>query len=721
MAEVRCPMCGKPNPAELEVCQHCEARLKPLLGPSAGDTLPGDISNVDESHADADWLDRLRSSNDEQLESDAPEPEMEDRSQPAETFDNGGKPDWLADIRASTDSLAHEPEDDDLDEFDLMGAEGDDEIPEWLRRIRSRKEAEMDMALDVSSGSGPGDPDAVESPKPSEDIPDWLAELQEKTGQTGELATSSDDARSEPPKVPPFTEEIDFGDEDDPDWLANLVNGPAETVAEEDVPVAAGGDQDWRSGSVMPGDQDDIGLGSQEGSESELTFDWLEAQAAGVEPENDLAHDAREDVEKGDQAGSFTDDLPEWMDAEEGVEPGESKPDSAPQAKEDELAPAELPGWLEAMRPVEATATSLPTVDEDSGQVESSGPLAGLRSVLPAEPEIARLLQPKTRPTKLQVSQSQKKHVEVLTALLKAEGEPQPLPSKAVISSQDLLRVAIFLVMIGAVLWALLYGGGGSPIPALPSETFDVISIVNNLPDTGNVPVLVAIDYDPGLSGEMEAAAYAFIDHLMLKGAYLTLISTSTTGPAQAERLIQLVNQRGGHFYAGANQYANLGYIPGGASGLLAFSVAPQQVTPYAVDGSRIWEKAPLQNVRGLDQFALVVVITESAEKARAWVEQVGPRLDQTPFVMVLSAQAEPLVRPFYDANPKQVDGLITGLAGGAVYGSTLARPSQITDYWDAFSIASVVAVALMVLAGLGNMLFGMVSRSKTKGQRGEA
>ena len=30
MAEIKCPMCSKPNPAELDVCQFCEARLKPL-------------------------------------------------------------------------------------------------------------------------------------------------------------------------------------------------------------------------------------------------------------------------------------------------------------------------------------------------------------------------------------------------------------------------------------------------------------------------------------------------------------------------------------------------------------------------------------------------------------------------------------------------------------------------------------------------------------------
>ena len=38
MADVRCPMCGKPNPEELEECQFCGARLKPVIASPSGDS-----------------------------------------------------------------------------------------------------------------------------------------------------------------------------------------------------------------------------------------------------------------------------------------------------------------------------------------------------------------------------------------------------------------------------------------------------------------------------------------------------------------------------------------------------------------------------------------------------------------------------------------------------------------------------------------------------------
>ena len=68
----------------------------------------------------------------------------------------------------------------------------------------------------------------------------------------------------------------------------------------------------------------------------------------------------------------------------------------------------------------------------------------------------------------------------------------------------------------------------------------------------------------------------------------------------------------------------------------------------------------------------MVLVITDDADTARGWIEQVQPKLvdplSPTPMTMVVSAQAEPLVYPSYLPFPKQVDGLVSGIAGGAYF-----------------------------------------------------
>ncbi len=65
MADVRCPMCGKSNPENLEICQYCQARLKPLhISPSdAGSEKPSQSSGSEVPGSDEsapEWLRSLR-------------------------------------------------------------------------------------------------------------------------------------------------------------------------------------------------------------------------------------------------------------------------------------------------------------------------------------------------------------------------------------------------------------------------------------------------------------------------------------------------------------------------------------------------------------------------------------------------------------------------------------------------------------------------------------
>jgi hypothetical protein len=123
-----------------------------------------------------------------------------------------------------------------------------------------------------------------------------------------------------------------------------------------------------------------------------------------------------------------------------------------------------------------------------------------------------------------------------------------------------------------------------------------------------------------------------------------------------------------------------------------------------------------LQNVQGVGNFALVVVITENPDTARYWIEQVQPALLSTPMVMVLSAQAEPLVRPYYEAIPRQIQGMVTGLAGGAAYEHLMPRDGLARRYWDAYS-TGIVAVGLLILLGGIFNAFLRYTRRKQEGE----
>ena len=52
----RCPMCGNENPADAEVCPHCQAQLKPIIG---GATPTESSSPPSEKRDEMDWLRNL--------------------------------------------------------------------------------------------------------------------------------------------------------------------------------------------------------------------------------------------------------------------------------------------------------------------------------------------------------------------------------------------------------------------------------------------------------------------------------------------------------------------------------------------------------------------------------------------------------------------------------------------------------------------------------------
>jgi len=172
----------------------------------------------------------------------------------------------------------------------------------------------------------------------------------------------------------------------------------------------------------------------------------------------------------------------------------------------------------------------------------------------------------------------------------------------------------------------------------------------------------------------------------------------------------------GEHCYTRGVQYVDLGYIPGGVPGLAAFARTPQWVTPNTLDGVPAWGTGPLQNVSRLSDFALVVLISDSPNTVQAWVEQVQPQLGETPMVAVVSAQAGPMVRPYYAQQSGQLSGLVSGLPGAASY-EVASRPNLARDYWDAFNIVLIVAVSAILIGTLVITGSDLLARRKEGGE----
>ena len=607
-------------------------------------------------------------------------------------------PDWAKTLQAETGKFAEE---------DDSSEEG---IPDSIRKIQAKEPVSVEAASQVE-----------------DETTDWGKDMEvepraEKTESTPAETESSDWLKDMRADTPIFNEENAVPGEEIPDWLMDmgsehpvLTNGASlsETTkpgAPEEFP-SNGGEPDWLINLKAEGEASQQEAGGQvqtplvaHQDDLELVPGWLQ----DIDKEEPLSIETPALI-LDDQASAMDvpgvpppGDLPDWLAA--------MKADvEAPKAEEvpgggstiPAILPAELPSWVQDMQPAEAIMADAEVPGNELAQIaENEGPLAGLTGVLPASPGFGNPQKPFNFSIKLKVSEEQKQRASQLEKMLGEETRPKSIPPAGNNLQQRILRWVVSLLVVLSVAVPVFSGVHfTSGLLSCPPEVLAVSQVIFGLPPAS--PVLLVFDYEPAYSGELEATAAPLVSNLLLTGARITILSTYPTGSALAEYFLK--NTQGRDAVTNDQQFTNLGFLAGGASGVLSFATNPSQTMPYAQDGSQPWLNSLLQDVHTLSDFAAVIILTDNSDTARIWVEQAVPLLNGKPMLMAISAQAEPMIRPYYDS--KQIQGLVTGLSGGKAYEQLLQLPGLGQQYWDAFSSGIFLAELAIIFASLWSLI----------------
>jgi hypothetical protein len=769
MADLICQMCGKTNPEDQDVCRHCGARLTPLEAsppedtprengeqPSSPSPFEKPAQSVPPEDDDLSWLDELR---------DEEEAEPTDRITPEpldDQLEEDEETDWLERIQR----LNTEPEE-DLSPGDL---ESEDDFPSWMT-TELGESAEPESQPAAEEPSEPDLPDWLQvrtdelglEPSPAEEREQFFGPGQEKEPER--KPEREPERKPEPESKPDSAPEPDLRPEPDqppPEQLVqeDIPDGEDRPDGWEDSPEEPGGIQteaaagDEAEEPAPPHDQEQEGAAREPAEIPEKTSrfpswaskiqpgeespqDWDEEDEeipedlqflAGItdedpprreeEPEHipadepapqtettvdPFAMEEEEEEELFDDL--FEEDLPSWLT---------SAVDLDDQPAEETISPGDLPGWVEAMRPV--VEQSDPTgLAEDEEYLENYGPLAGISNILPAEPDIETAPEDDKSQSamSLSVSKTQRDYADLLEKVIAQENKVRPVTEPAALPTQRILRWLITLVLILSLSAVIIFGGGSEQgEAAFQAERYPgataLHEIIGEL-DQG-APVLVAFDYQPALAGEFHYTASGVIDHLMTRGAYLSFISTQATGPTLAEYFLQTTQED--HDYTHGLQYLNLGYLPGGGAGLLSFSIAPRTIIPLAFDGSNAWDSPPLEKVESINDFALILILTEDPTTAKLWVEQVQTA-STPPMGMIVSAQAEPLIQPYFQTTPRQVSGYVAGILGGYAYENLSGEPHLAHAAWLPFNTGILITASAIFIGGLANGILTLYRRQR--------
>lgn len=639
-------------------------REPPQTKPAAADAAPG--------RGTPDWLARIRER--EAQAKEAPPPEggeglarfrddaAAERS-PAEEPPSTDGEDWLGRLRS--EPVAEEPPPDE--------DSSTEESQAWLERTLrdAGEEAPPDVApparRDVSPPPKRGVPaplpetrELKRAPAPPEESEDWLGQPAEPAAAKPPPKPAAP-VKGAAPRAPAARPAIPRPEPPLPETQRLKPPAPPIRRPAEDVPAAP---------APVPGPTAEQGPPDEEPTKvPALIFD---AGAPG--------RPSGEDVDLTSLG------LPDWLSD---VTP--SAPEGAPrEAPARGLAPASIPSWLEAMRPVDAFR-SVSEVESDEEQVvEAAGPLAGLRGVLLAEPVVAMPHAPGVAPSQAEVAERHYAQAELLQRMLEEEAHEAPL-------AQPRRRTPLLRWIVGAVLLlavALPAVTGATPFPApstaqWPPELVGLLAVLDRLPTDRSA--LLVFDYEPGYAAEMEAVAGPVIDGLFRHGTPLATVTTRPTGGFLAERILARYASANG--LAAGEGYVHLGFLPGGPTAAQAFLTSPRQVSD---ESEEAWGSPTMAGVETGADFGAVFLISAGAESARMWVEQAGPVLGPTPLLAVVSAGVEPLLRPYYDATDPMLDAMVSGLPMAMAHEQANGMQADASARWNPYGSAMLAAEVLL-------------------------
>ncbi len=322
-------------------------------------------------------------------------------------------------------------------------------------------------------------------------------------------------------------------------------------------------------------------------------------------------------------------------------------------------------------------------------EASTNSPLSGFDRVLPST---SAAKSPDAGLIQVTATDSQNAHAHLLKNLILSENTPINFPVKRESQTNHRLRWLITAVLVVSIFVTTITRGSLFPTPVLRKNldrTNAFFGMINGLADHGRV--LFVTDYQSSFAGEIELLAIPVINHLKAKNSSISFITTTPTGIFLSDRLIE------GNTAASLNsikpEMINLGYLPGGASGIRAFSEKTQgQAEP---------------------KYAAIIVATDDPDTGRLWIEQIQPQGNTIPILMIVSTQAEMMINPYLSSF--QIGGILSGLEGAVVYEKLTSVSGKANLYWNSFGIGIIIFELFIIIGIFWSLTLVYTNRRKHK------
>jgi hypothetical protein len=540
-------------------------------------------------------------------------------------------------------SLPEEPDSEGESLGEISDVEND--LPGLFQAL---KNDETDIPDEESTGQEPEDLSDLfedgteEDVQEEEKVPEWLKRIRQRANE--EPDAKGDITQKISTAIENITEDkSENRNEDFRSWIENIRK--KETPEEIEKPAPEG---DVEEEVEEPSREDE---------------DWLTKirKAEGKLPlESDEEIIEEEPVSPEEKKG---DSLLQWLVA---LEDGEEEP---VEIEEEDVEVLETPSEVE------------PT--SETGEMD-------LETEITQEISLADSEAYSFRKPVLEIERDEQLQADQLAAIIIDEQAPRPALKASKKSSKWVVRIIISLLIILSVVFSIYFGTGlDLSADRLPQNEAVLVWAVAL---SEGAPILLVFDYSPGFASEMKLVVEPVIRIILAKDSQISVISSSISGGILAQSLFEQISP------GEAKQIKDLGYVPLGSFG--GYGIASQ-----TQDGGSTPYLPELNRFELSTDYAGIVILSDQAEGAKAWVEQFSALSPTTPTFLLLSSQAGPMSVPYWESG--QVSGMISGVKEAVSVASVFEGSLLISAQYQAYQIG--------ILLMMGFLLFGVIFFGKRR------
>jgi hypothetical protein len=310
----------------------------------------------------------------------------------------------------------------------------------------------------------------------------------------------------------------------------------------------------------------------------------------------------------------------------------------------------------------------------------------------------------------ISVSATQQQNAQLFQRLLQPAGVriPAERAAKPHHRSEKILRIFITLLLLMGVIAPFFAGSFNASFRCFTLlKWLPLCGVIQSLPV--EKPVLIAAHFEAALAGELNWTAQSVLDHLVSRDVPIAITSTNVTGYAIVNQFVEQAATRQPS-YTLAEKVFNLGYLPGGTIGMGALVNSPLAALPFTTNLQPVTDLPVLNTIRTLPEFGAVILLTDSPEIARTWIEQIDQLDTPVSVIAVVSAQAAPLLQPYFDSG--QINGYVSGLNGAVSYELLRLVPGQAFQRFSSYQMGLLLTAIILFIGGVIYYILGSVTTS---------